>query len=135
MTTDAMVHAAKPVYLKLAFAVVYGTAYDRTTVNTELERILAIYFEGLGFGTRIEASDILQQAHNVPGIDNIRFISTEAVGGATAYQEVTSTGTLVQTFATGSPGRATDTVLNDNQVPLLYDVVTVTKAANTFGTM
>jgi hypothetical protein len=139
VTTDVKVHAAKQVRLALNFAIMYSSAYDRGTVQGELDRALANWMSSLGFRTVVQVSDILAVAHAVPGVDNVRFLnsleeSVPDVSNTWGIQQVTADGTHLGHFSSGSsPARARDIVLSENEVPVLYDVRYVTKAQNTWG--
>lgn len=138
VTTDLLVHAAKQVRVVLNLAVMYSTAYTRETVQGDLDRTLAQWFDNLGFRSVVQVSDILAVAHSVAGVDNVRFLNSleTAVSGDTntwGIERVTQDGTYLSHFASGaSPQRARDIVLAENEVPVLYDVRYVTKAQNTW---
>jgi hypothetical protein len=135
VTTDARAHAAKAVYLRLNFAVMFDAAYDRAQTTTDLQRALAVYLDGFGFGQVVQVSDILQAAHAVQGVDNVRFVTSAEPNNTDQYaiERVSSAGVRVSYVATGSPARPTDLVLSDNEVPVLHSVTVSTRAQNTFG--
>lgn len=137
VTTDLKAHAAKQFRMVLNFAVMYHPAYDKGVVQAALDRALANWMDGLGFRSVVQVSDILAVAHAVSGVDNIRFLnsleSASEDDNDWGIQHVSGDGTFLDHVATvGTPSRAKDIVLADNQVPVLYDIRYVTKAQNTF---
>jgi hypothetical protein len=142
-TTDVKAHAAKQVRLALNFAIMYSDSYERGAVQAEVDRTVATWMNTLGFRSVVQASDILSVAHNVPGVDNIRFLnSLETSTGELAadgpfenwgIQRVSANGTHLSHHASGStPARARDIVLAENEVPVLVDIRYLTKAQNTY---
>lgn len=131
--TDARVHAAKRINLRVSLAVMFDIAYDRAQVTSSIERTLAQFLDGAGFDARIQASDILQTVHNVTGVDNVRFLtSTEPVNtDQYAIERVSDAGVRISYVTAGS--RAADLYLGDNEIPVLHSVNIVAKAANTYG--
>jgi baseplate J-like protein len=136
VTTDLRAHAAKRVYLRFSFAIVFSPGFTAATVAASVQSALAVWLASLDFDSPVQVSDVLAQAHAVQGVDNIRFLrSTEPIS-ATYYaiERVTSNGTHISYVTDGgSPARAADLQLGDNEVPLLYEIRYTAKAANTFG--
>jgi uncharacterized phage protein gp47/JayE len=132
--TDAKAHAGKRVGLKFNFAIVYDRRYDPTAVKTAIDTALAVFINGLGFGNSVQVSDVLQLVHNVPGVDNVRFLTstddatTYAIVRISLYDGVTQQGV----YATG--GRAIDVNFADDQVPVFHSSRVIQKAGNTFMT-
>lgn len=135
-TTDVRAHAAKAVFLRLNLAVMFSPHYGASIVNLALERALAQYLASLDLSSPVQVSDLLYVAHGVAGVDNVRFLTgAEPYGTAGSYaiEQVTRDGTRIKFFRTGTPYRATDILLPQNQAPLLYGLNVVSKAGNTFG--
>lgn len=135
VTTDARAHQAKRVYLRLNFAVVFVPGYDPASTIAAVQDAITQMLSAKGFDVSVQVSDLTQAAHNVVGVDNIRFLnSTEPLaGGQYAIERVSSTGTRISyVTTTGSPARATDLQLGDNEVPVLYAVAYSIRAANSF---
>jgi hypothetical protein len=132
MGTDCQVHAGRIAYLTLNFAVVYDPNFTPSAVNTGISNALATYLQGLGFNAAVQVSDLVQAAHNVAGVDNIRL--TTSTDNPTTYgiQLVQSDGTLISTYNVS--GRPTDVYFDERTYPLLYTVNFTTKARNTFRT-
>jgi hypothetical protein len=131
VTSDVMVHQARPILLNLHFAVLLQLGASSAVVETELVTALSQHLSQIGFETVVQVSDLLAVGHSVPGIDAIRFLTSTDNGTNYAIQRVNSAGVVQQTYATG--GRAIDVHTNDDSVPVLNDVVMVVKAQNTFG--
>ena len=136
VTTDARAHAAKQVMLRLNLAVMFDNGYDRTSVASDLSRTIATYLDSRNFGASVQVSDLLQVAHSVQGVDNVRFLTgAEPYGTASSYgiEKVAPDGTRIAYLTTGSPARAIDVILSDNEVPVLHSINVVPKAQNSFG--
>jgi uncharacterized phage protein gp47/JayE len=131
--TDAKAHCGKRVLLKFNLAIVYDRRYDNSVVNTQINSDLSDFLDNLGFDTSVQVSDILQVVHNVPGVDNVRFLTSTdnatnyAIGRMSAYQ----VNTLISTY--NASGRAVDIMFNDDQYPVFHSTNIVQKAPNTFG--
>ncbi len=141
LTTDVMVHQARVVRLILNFAIMYSASYTRGSVQASVDSAMSNWIKEKGFSSQIQVSDLLQVAHNVPGVDNIRFLtSTEPMlapddTNSWGIQVVNEDGRHISHLATtgAAPLRAKDWVFQDNQVPVIYDIRYQTKATNTFG--
>jgi hypothetical protein len=136
VSTDARAHAAKQIALRLSFAIMFAKTYSPSQVTSDVITALTHFFTSSGFDAQIQASDIIDVAHNVQGVDNIRFLtSTEPVNtDQYAIEQVDSQGNRIA-YITSTGGRARDLYLGDNEIPVLSSVNFVTKAANTFGVL
>lgn len=130
--TDVKVHAGKRVGLKFNFAIVYDRRYDPTAVKTAIDVALADFVGNLSFNNTLQVSDVLQLVHNVPGVDNVRFLTStdDAVSYAIARISLYDGVTLNQIYASG--GRAIDITFADDEVPVFYTSRVIQKAPNTF---
>jgi hypothetical protein len=137
VTTDVKVHAAQPIYLNLYFAVILEPGYTSSAVQSELQSKLGAMIAGIGFSRTVQVSDLLALAHQVPGVDAIRFLTDADDAVHFAIQQVAADGTTVlDTFDNGgTPKRATDVAVDDDSVPVLNNVTIVVKAQNSFGTV
>lgn len=134
--TDARAHAAKRINLRLSLAVMFDPSFDRAQVESDIRRFLARYLDGAGFDARIQVSDLLQIAHNVFGVDNVRFLTSAEPTNTDQYaiERVSDDGDRISYVTSGSsPARAADLYLGDNEIPVLHSVNIVAKAANTYG--
>jgi uncharacterized phage protein gp47/JayE len=75
VTTDVLVHQATTVYFKFDVSIMYNTGVSTDSVNLNIQSGLGNYLESRYFGSVVQLSDILQQIHNVPGVDNVRWSS------------------------------------------------------------
>lgn len=132
--TDAWAHAGRAIPVKFHFAIVYDRRYDSTAVKTAIDNALAAMVNGIGFASQLQASDVLQTVHNVPGVDNVRFLTATDDATNYAMQRMSNyaSNTVVQTYATA--GRVIDVAFSDDQYPTFYSSRVITKANNTFMT-
>lgn len=138
--TDALVHQAKQIYLKFNIAVIYDIAADPTVTSTAIDTALADYLSKIGLASVVQASDVLQTIHNVPGVDAVRFLYSADVTSwnsstpnafTVGIQQVIGT-TVVNSFV-DTNGRATDVIFADNQLPVFGLTFKVRKAENSWG--
>lgn len=80
ITTDVLVHQAQPVYLKLYITVAYSPGADISGTNFAITQQLANFYSTQYYGAAIQLSDLLQQVHNTPGVDNVRFTTDPSTG-------------------------------------------------------
>lgn len=88
VTTDVLAHRSKTRYLKLDFSVMYTSGIPEADINGNIQSSVQPYLTGLYFGSVVQLSDVIQQAHAASGVDNIRW-TTDLPGGpdtARAYQ-------------------------------------------------
>lgn len=130
--TDARAHAGKQMPLRFHFAIVYDRRFDPTSVNTAINVALSDWLGGLGFSAAVQVSDITQVAHNVPGVDNIRFLNStdDPASYGIAQMSPWAANTQVGLFA--SSGRAKDVTFPDDTYPVLHSTRIIAKGANTF---
>lgn len=73
ITSDVLAHQSQNRYFKLDLTIMYTPGFSMASVNSSIKKAVEDYFGGLYFGTTIQLSDILQQVHNVAGVDNVRW--------------------------------------------------------------
>ena len=132
--TDTWVHAGVPSLLKFNFAIVYDRRFDPTAVKTEIDTALAAFINRIGFGDVVQVSDVLNVVHNVPGVDNVRFLTSTDNPTTYAIARMSRFDPTVQADIIQSGGRATDYYLREDFYPVFHSTVIVQKAPNTFGT-
>lgn len=137
---DAVAHQAKQVALKFNLAVIYNVNVDQPSTQTAIDTALSSWLQGLGFNAVVQASDVIQQIHNVPGVDAVRFLVGADVEGwnsatpnafTVGIQRVIGT-TVVQSYV-DTTGQAQDVILGDDEVPVLGATFIVAKAQNTWA--
>lgn len=139
--TDARAHQATAALLRCSFAIMYDRVSYPPQVNQSINAALSEWMNGLGLNANVQVSDILQVVHNVPGVDNVRFLNGLdypgfTVGTANSYavgiQRMTLAGT-VQTSYVDVNGRPKDLFLLDSEVPQFSGGTYAQKASNSFG--
>lgn len=130
--TDIQVHAGKSVKFRYHLAIQFERNIDQATVITNIQTTLASFIAGLGFNSAMQASDILQTVHNVPGVDNVRFLNSTDDGTNYAMQVINPSGSAGAVYASG--GRAIDVYFDDASYPIFDSVRIIAKARNNFGT-
>lgn len=138
---DARAHQATVALLRFSFAIMYERISYPPQVNQSINAELSNWLNSLGLNSVVQVSDVLQVVHNVPGVDNVRFLNGSdysgfTVGTANSYavgiQRLTSAGT-VQTSYVDANGRAKDVLFTDSEVPQFGGGVYAQKAQNSFG--
>lgn len=129
--TDVQIHAGIARSYKFHFAIVYTAGYSQATVNTAIDVALASLINNLGFDSALQVSDILQTVHNVPGVDNVRFLTSADDGTNYGIQLIYPDGSAGPVSQVG--GRAADVYFDDASYPIYDASRIVVKARNTFG--
>jgi uncharacterized phage protein gp47/JayE len=93
ITTDVLAHKAHLRFFKLDITVVYSPQATPATVNANIREALATFFANQYFGSVIRLSDLLQQIHNVAGVQNVRWSN-----------DVPNDNNLVRVFETDNNG-------------------------------
>lgn len=132
--TDALVHAGVPTHLKFNLAMVYDRRFDTSAVNTEVDSALSAFINSIGFGDVVQVSDVLNVVHNVPGVDNVRFLTSTDHATVYAISRMSRFNTAIQAEVIQVGGRATDYYLDEDHYPVFHSTNIVAKAPNTFGT-
>jgi hypothetical protein len=131
--TDSQVHAGVPSYVKFNLAVIYDRRFDPTAVHTEIDTSLADFINRISFGGVVQVSDVLNVVHNVPGVDNVRFLTSTDNPTVFAISRMSRFDTTVQIAVVESGGRALDYYLGDQFYPVFHSTNIVVKAPNNFG--
>lgn len=128
ITTDVLVHAALERYFRVALTVMYTPGYSKTAVDVGITTTLTDFLERQQFGAVIQVSDILEVVHEVPGVDNVRLTTSVENGTIYGIQEMAANGTTILSTVT------TDFTLQDSDLPVLNNIVTLAKSQNTWNT-
>jgi hypothetical protein len=90
--------------------------------------VITVDFDGV-----VQVSDLLT-VHNVPGVGG-PVLTSDDNPTHYAIQQIAEDGTtILHTYDNGgTPKRAIDVLINDNEVPVLNDVVIKATAQNRFG--
>jgi uncharacterized phage protein gp47/JayE len=126
LTTDVLVH--QNVYRNLFFSLVisYNYAQDVTSINNTITNALTQWCTNGNFGQWVQMSDIIQQVHNVTGVDNCRIATVNDVSSGAAYGIASRfNGTVLTTFTR-------DFRLNDNELMAFDGLQIIRRAQNTF---
>lgn len=139
--TDVQAHQAIAVRLRFSLAVMYDRISYPPQVNQAMDAALSGWLNRLGLNSVVQVSDVLQVLHNVPGVDNIRFLNGADWPGWTSgtsnsyqvgIQQLSSAG-VVQTSYVDATGRPKDVFFTDSQVPQFGASLYLQKAGNSFG--
>lgn len=130
--TDARAHAGKQMPLRFHFAIVYDRRFDPTAVNTSINSALSSWLGMLGFGASVQVSDIIQVVHNVPGVDNMRFLNSTDDSSSYGIAQMSPWSANAQVGLFVSGGRAKDVIFPDDTYPVLHSTRIIAKGANTF---
>ena len=141
--TDALAHQAREWLLRFTFAIMYDGSQSISATNTAIDNAITKLVTTQGVGGTIQISDILQVAHNVVGVDAIRFIDgadepswhdNDPVTTNVGIQRLDAkNGTVIDTFVNFSTGRCQDVLLSDSTYASFETAPKVVKAQNTFG--
>jgi hypothetical protein len=139
--TDARAHQAQIVRLKFSLAVMYDRTAYPAQVNQAMDAALSAWLGSLGINSVVQVSDALQVLHNVPGVDNVRFLNGAdfvgfTVGTANSFtvgiQQISSAGATISSYV-DSTGRPKDILFTDAQAPQFGSSVYIQRAQNSFG--
>ncbi|GAA1978754.1 baseplate J/gp47 family protein [Kitasatospora viridis] len=161
--SDVKVHQAKQRWLRFAMGLVVDSGASATTVQNAVRTALSDYLNRMVFASTVQVSDVLAVAHQVPGVDNVRFlnggdvsgyspanpnasvvgiqqisplasVSNGASGSSTWYPLGTGPlGPALVSYVDLATGRASDAYFEDNELPVLGAVVFKNLARNSFG--
>lgn len=126
ITTDVLVHAATNRYFNINLIVMYTAGFARSSVDSALNSSIASFMNSQQFGALLQLSDILDVAHSVPGVDNVR-LALPSDGIAYGIQEVAADGVSIL-----GPPYISDFALQDSDLPVLNQVITNQRSQNTW---
>jgi hypothetical protein len=132
LTQDIVVHAAKPIWLDLYFAVILEPGFSESGVRNELANNLERFIAQTGFATVLQTSDILSIASRTQGVDAIRFLTAGDNAVFYGIQRVANDRTTVLRVYADGNGRALDVISDDDELPLLNSITVDVRANNTF---
>lgn len=139
--TDVRAHQATQALLRFSFAIMYERISYPPQVNQAINAALSAWLNSLGLSAIVQVSDVLQVVHNVPGVDNVRFLNgadypTWTSGTSNSFavglQRLTNSS-VVQTSYVDSTGRPKDVNFTDSEVPQFGGCVFAQRAQNSFG--
>jgi hypothetical protein len=126
ITTDVLVHSANERFLNINLIAMYTGGFAKGSVDEAISIAIEDFLERQLFGTIIQVSDLLDIAHNVPGVDNVR-LAIPSDGVAYGIQEVGRDGVT----PIGTP-KTTDFFLTDADLPVLNSVNVYQRSQNTW---
>jgi uncharacterized phage protein gp47/JayE len=127
VTSDALVHAATIRYFNITFVIMYTPGFARAAVDQQIEIAISNFLEKEDFGAIIQMSDLVDIAHGVTGVDNVR-LAQPSDGSTYGIQEVAPNGT------TPIGGILTnDFTLQDSDLPVLNSIATIQRSQNTWS--
>lgn len=124
--TDVLVHQATYKAIYVYATIVYDLGTNITSTNANINAALTMFFDNLTFGAWVQFSDLIQQIHNVTGVDNVRISTLADVGGSGSYGVAWRINGVVQT------DYSTDFKLNDNEIPTFDGLSVTRRGSNTF---
>jgi uncharacterized phage protein gp47/JayE len=128
ITTDILVHAATQRYFRVALTIMYAAGFSQSAVDNAITQALTSFLQKLQFGAVIQVSDILETAHEVPGVDNVRLTTNIENGSVYGVQELAIDGSTVLNTYTS------DFTIQDSDLAVLNSIVTLPKSQNTWNT-
>lgn len=126
ITSDVLVHTAHLRYFVVNLVIMYSPGFVKSAVDASITSALQSYMERQDFGAIIQISDLLEIAHEVPGVDNVR-LTNSGDGVAYGIQEFAPNGTTIL----GMPF-TNDFSLQDSDLPVLNAIVATQKSQNTW---
>lgn len=134
LNQDVWVHQGKLKRLRCNLAVILSRGFTAQQVEVEIEAALSSFIDTISFNSTVQASDILAVAHDVAGVDAVRFLTDEDDPVNYAIQRINEGGTVAETYATAvTPKRALDVYCADDESPVLDGVFIDVRAQNTWG--
>lgn len=136
VTTDLKVHAARKLLVNLNLAIIYLPGASHASVNDRVNAALQALFTSIPFDGVVQVSDVLSEVHSVSGVDAARFVNSSEDSEHYAMQRVDPTDgvTIQHTYDNGgSPARAIDILVGDDELPVLNSVRIIARAQNTIN--
>lgn len=136
VTTDVMVHQAKPIRLNFHFAVILSPGATAAQVEAEAGLVLTDLLGRVGFDGVLQTSDVLSAVHSVQGVDAVRFLTSADDAVDYGIQRVNDDGDVMEGFDDGgSPARAADVLMDADSIPVFNDITLDVRATNTLGSV
>jgi hypothetical protein len=132
LTQDVVVHAAKPIWLNLYFAVILEPGFSAEGVRSDLVNNLEQFIAQTGFANVLQTSDILSIASQSQGVDAVRLLTVGDNAVFYGIQRVANDRTTVLKIYADANGRALDVISDDDELPLLNLITIDVRANNTF---
>lgn len=126
IATDVLVHGANYRYFNVNLVAIYDAGASPSAVNSSISSALTDLFNKLDFGAIIQISDILEIAHEVTGVDNIR-LARASDNVAYGIQEVAPDG-----VTTLNVPYTSDFLLQDSDLPVLNSISVTQQSQNTW---
>ncbi len=132
--TDIKVHEGKLMRLRVNLAAILSYGTTQAQAQADLYTAIAAFINKVGFNSVVQASDILAVAHQVSGVDAVRFLTDNDNGFFYAIQRMDVYGAVHQVFSTGTPPKRTlDVFVPEDSSPILDSVHLEVLAQNTWG--
>jgi hypothetical protein len=131
--TDCRAHQGKQAQLRFHLAIMYDRRYNPAQVNTAIDTALSGWLSTLGFAANLQISDAIQVVHNVPGVDNVRFLTSTDDATSYALTQMSPFQTNYQLGVYQRFGRAADVLFDDATYPVFHSTRIVQRGINNFG--
>lgn len=136
VSQDVLAHQARFISLNIYLAVILDPGFVLSGVQADMFSRMSNFIGSIEFDRVLQVSDILSIAHQVPGVDAVRMMTSADHATNFGIQRVNGVGAQVQSFDDGGgTKRAIDVKTTDNQVVTLNSVVLSQRAENSFGTV
>ncbi len=127
IATDVLVHAALERFFRINLTIMYSPGFSKVATDQAVTTALTDFLEKQTFGAVIQVSDILEFAHEVPGVDNVRLTTQTENGTNYGIQEYAIDGVTILSTT------MLDFTLPDSDLPALFDVNATAKSQNTWS--
>lgn len=137
LTTDVMVHKAKPIRLNIYFVVILSRGFSSGSVTDDVYDAVRTLVSSIGFSQTLQVSDVVRAAANVDGVDAVRLATSGDDAAAYAMQRVAADGITVLDIYDSAADlngvkRPIDVRADDDEVPVLNNVFLDVRAENTY---
>jgi len=123
--TDVLTHVADYQYITTCLTIEYGRSYTISLVNNAIVSRLQIFYQTLGFGAPVIISQLEAAVQQVLGVNEVH-VTTAAEAGAGSYDYgIWVMDTSDATPNSDLPPTTTDFVLNDNQLAVYQNTLTL----------
>jgi hypothetical protein len=124
--SDVLVHSANQRFFAINLVVMLQPGFSKAAVDQNLATALGNFLSSQQFGALIQISDLLEVAHEVQGVDNVRLAQPSDTGSY-GVQEIALDG-----FTPLGAPYTNDFALQDSDLPILERVNTLLRAENTW---